>query len=86
LALLRGAIRLAPLAITIGRIWQLAAARALLQVVLPLLARLALRIARTGPVRVGAPQRALFAYDLTADGLRRMHLAHDALVARRLLR
>src|SRR5579871_641296 len=36
--------------------------------------------------RIGAPDRALLADDLPADALRRMHLSHDPLVARRLLR
>src|SRR5579871_3115939 len=53
----------------------------LLQIVLPLSRRRALR-----PVRVGPTQRALFSHDLTSDGLRRVRLSHDALVARGLLR
>ena len=67
------------------------AARPLLQVVLPLLAVLAGRTTRVGavrigPVRIGSPQRALFGHDTASDRLCGMHLAHDALIARRLLR
>jgi len=58
-----------------------------LQIVLPLRSGLTRRIAaRIGTVRIGPPQRALLRDDLTADDLRRVHLAHDALVARGLLR
>jgi len=42
--------------------------------------------ARIVSVRIGLPQRALLADDLAADALRGMNLAHDALVAQRLLR
>ena len=56
----------------------------LLQIILSL--RLAGLIAARGSVRIGLPQRALLGHDLPSDHLRRVHLAHHALVARRLLR
>ena len=59
----------------------------LLQIVLPLRRGLSrLVAARAGPVRIGLPQGALLGYDLASDNLRRVHLTHDALVARGLLR
>lgn len=59
----------------------------LLRIVLPLRSGLTrLIVARIVAVRVRLPQRALLGHDLTPDDLRRVHLPHDALVARRLLR
>src|SRR6185437_12178129 len=57
----------------------------------PVLSGQRIRTRLPGPVaavvetRIGAAERALLANDLAADALRRMHLAHEALVARSLL-
>jgi hypothetical protein len=54
---------------------------------LALLARLTRGIvAQIIPVRIGPPQRALLGDDPAADILRRVNLAHDALIAQSLLR
>jgi hypothetical protein len=63
----------------------------LIGLLLPLQAGLAcgiigLVVTQIIPVWIGLPQRALLADNLAADILRGMNLAHDALIAQRLLR
>jgi hypothetical protein len=66
----------------IRRAGRLRRARPLLQIILPLVG-LSWRVVA---VRLRSPQRALFGHNLAACDLRGMHLAHDTLVARGLLR
>jgi hypothetical protein len=81
------AVLLTILSLAILSARRLRRAGTLRQAVLPLQAGPTRRIvAQIIPVRIGLPQRALPANDLTADALRGMNLAHDALVAQRLLR